>query len=172
MKTFFLTSYFEIQSTLITLREVLVSISFTYASKGYTFFKTGEVWTVHTRQLLSYPKASLGYHLGCFLLQNKFELQPRCEDHDVFHVLTGYQVTTNEEIAMQFWLWGNGKRSPFVLLAICVGLILYLDQYRFVKNSFDQGLKAAPIHHLDFKQFLSSPIDLLKARPTVTPQPL
>ncbi|WP_405371025.1 hypothetical protein [Nonlabens sp. Asnod2-A12] len=161
-KTFFLHLYFEIQSTLILFREVFVNFSFELASTVYIRFKTGPSWNVHTKQLLSYPTDSLGYHLGCFLIQHKLEPQPRCEDHDVFHVLTGYKIDTAQEIAMQYWLWGNGKRSPFVLLAMLVGVILYVDQYSLFIIAIEAGHKASPIHDIDFKQNLYSPISLIK----------
>ena len=163
MKTFFLSTYFEIQSTLKTIREVFVYHSFELASNIYVKFKTGPSWQVNTQQLLSYPSESLGYHLGCFLIQHKFEPQPRCEDHDVFHVLTDYKIDTAQEIAMQYWLWGNGKRSPFVLLAMLVGVILYVDQYILFIEAFSSGHNSAPIYHLDFKQYLYSPISIFKS---------
>ncbi|MGJ8683963.1 MAG: hypothetical protein ACSHWW_05030 [Nonlabens sp.] len=163
-KTIFLPINFEIQSTLQYLRELFVGFGFNVSSVLYVFFKKGNPWHIHTRQLLSYPSESLGYHLGCFLLQHKFEPQPRCEDHDVFHVLTGFKVDTAQEIAMQFWLWGNGKRSPFVALAMLVGMILYLDQYANFTTALANGKNTAPIHHIDFKQCLSSPISKFKTQ--------
>ncbi len=162
MKTIFLSFYFEIQSTLKYQRELFVGFGFNVSSILYIFFKKGQVWQIYTRQLLSYPSNSLGYHLGCFLLQHKFEPQPRCEDHDIFHVLTGFKVDTAQEIAMQYWLWGNGKRSPFVALAMLVGMVLYIDQYDVFKAALHNGKSAFPIHNLDFKQHLSSPISNFK----------
>lgn len=162
LKTFFLSFYFEIQSALKYTRELLVGLGFSISSKVYVQFKTGYSWQINTRSLLNYPQESLGYHLGCFLLQHKFEPQPRCEDHDVFHVLTGYKVDTAQEIAMQFWLWGNGKRSPFVALVMLVGMVLYIDQHHCFTRAYLKGQYAKPVHHLDFKLHLSSPISTFK----------
>jgi ubiquinone biosynthesis protein Coq4 len=163
MKTFFLSIYFEIQSTFNTSREILIHHSFEIARKIYVPFKTEIPWKVHTRQLLAYPEESLGYHLGYFLLQHKFEPQPHCEDHDIFHVLTGFKIDTAQEIAMQYWLWGNGKRSPFVLLAILVGAVLYIEQHLLFTDAYLNGKASESIHQLDFKQYLSSPISLFKS---------
>jgi ubiquinone biosynthesis protein Coq4 len=163
MKTFFLSFYFEIQSTLRLTRELFVCHSFEIASNLYIKFKTGPSWQVHTKELLSYPEESLGFHLGCFLLQHQLEPQPRCEDHDIFHVLTDFQIDTAQEIAMQYWLWGNGKRSPFVLLAMLVGAVLYIDQHLVFTDAYLNGSASESIHQLDFKQYLSSPISLFKS---------
>lgn len=158
IKSIFLSIYFEFQSTLQTVREVLIGCSFDLSSKFYVLFKTGTSWQVTTSSLLSYPNNTLGFHLGCFLLQHKFEPQPRCEDHDIFHLLTGYSIDTSSEIAMQFWLWGNGKRSFFVVLAMLAGLAFYPDKYGCFKKAFRQGEQSSPIHHIDYKQYLYSPI--------------
>ncbi len=158
IKPFFLSFYFEIQSTLKYLREIFVAHSFEVISRLYVRFKTAPAWEVTTRQLLGYPPDSLGYHLGCFLLQHRFEPQPRCENHDVFHVLTGYKIDTTQEIAMQFWLFGNGKRSPFVLLAMLVGLVLYVDGYHAFAKAYSTGKQAYKIHDIDFKKVLATPL--------------
>ncbi len=157
----FLSICFEFQSTLKTLREIIIGYSFSLSSKVYVLFKKGSSWQVTTSSLLSYPKNTLGYHLGCFLLQHKFEPQPRCEDHDIFHLLTGYAIDTTSEIAMQFWLWGNGKRSFFVALAILAGTVFYPDQYGTFKQAFQEGKQSMPIHHIDYKQHLYSPISIV-----------
>jgi ubiquinone biosynthesis protein Coq4 len=164
MKTFFLSFYFEIQSTFTTTREIVIYHSFEIARKVYVPFKTEIPWKVHTRQLLAYPKESLGYHLGCFLLQHKFEPQPHCEDHDIFHVLTGFKIDTAQEIALQYWLWGNGKRSPFAVLAMLVGAVLYTDKQLLFTKAFLSGKNSEAIHHLEFKQYLYSPIALFKTQ--------
>ena len=40
------------------------------------------------------------------------------EDHDVFHVLTRTGLTVKNEIELQFYLLGNGKRSLFLFIVI------------------------------------------------------
>jgi ubiquinone biosynthesis protein Coq4 len=162
MKPFFLSIHFEIQSTLKSLREVFVSHAFKTASILYVHFKKGIEWNVNTRELLSYPKESLGFHYASFLVAHHLNPQPKCEDHDIFHVLTGFKTETSEEIAMQYWLYGNGKRSPFVNLAMLAGAILYFDKHKLFKESFINGKSSMPMHHLDFKQHLSSPLSLFK----------
>lgn len=157
-KPIFLSIYFEIQSTLKYIREIFVIHSFDLASAMYMRFKTGPAWNVNTRTLLTYPAHSLGYHLGCFLIKHRFEPQPRCENHDVFHVITNYNIDTKQEIAMQFWLFGNGKRSLFVFLAILVGVLLYVDGYHAFAKAYTTGKNAKRIHDLDFKQLLASPL--------------
>ncbi len=159
---FYLTTYFVFQSTSYFIREIAVRRLFELSSKMYALFKTGYLWTVTKTELLLYPSDSLGYHLGCFLLQNSFQLQPRCESHDVFHVITGYGTDTTSEIALQYWLWGNGKRSPFTLLAMFAGFVLYADAYRRFSVALHLGRQSVPISNYCHQEALSLPLSNIK----------
>ncbi|MBT2785305.1 MULTISPECIES: hypothetical protein [unclassified Halomonas] len=158
MRSVFLSFFFELQGVLYKAREQFVGVGFKLSSQFYIFFKSEPVWNVHARQLILYPKNSLGFHLGSFLLKNKFEPQPRCEDHDVFHVLTGFSTDVAQEIAMQYWLWGNGKRSIYSALAMFVGIVFYPDQYGVFLNSYRQGGRYMAIHDIDYQKRLLSPV--------------
>ncbi|MGB3592354.1 MAG: hypothetical protein WBA16_11780 [Nonlabens sp.] len=159
---FYLPSYFVFQSTLYLLREIIVGYGFKISSSIYCYFKTGKPWNITISQLLTYPANSLGYHLGCFLLRESFELQPSCESHDIFHVITGYPTDTASEISMQYWLYGNGKRSPCTLLAMAIGLVLFMDQWSQFKASFKRGQVYSPITHLDYRHHLNLPLLSIK----------
>ncbi len=82
------------------------------------WFKKNEPWKIEIPELLNYPRESLGFHLGQFLRTNNFEMQPKLEDHDVIHVLTGISTNVEEEIGMQFYLMGNGKRSLYMYMVV------------------------------------------------------
>ncbi|MAZ28294.1 MAG: hypothetical protein CL868_14620 [Cytophagaceae bacterium] len=149
---------FEIQSTFVTVREVFVGKSFALFSKLYVHFKKNKPWGITIQELLDHKIGSLGHHLGCFLLQHKFNPQPKCEDHDVFHVLTTYSTDTADEIAMQFYLHGNGKRSPFLNLALACGLLFYMDKYSLFFTAHHKGSQALPIYLVDYSKILDMPL--------------
>lgn len=155
---FFLSFFFGLQDVLYKAREQFVGLGFKLSSRLYILLKSDPVWKITASELVLYPKSSLGFHLGIFLLNNKFEPQPRCEDHDVFHVLTGFSTNVAQEIAMQYWLWGNGKRSIYSALAMFVGGVFYPDQYRVFLNSYRQGGRCKAIHNIDYQKRLFSPV--------------
>lgn len=161
-KSIFLSTYFEIQSTLIIVRELFVGASFDLSSRLYVLFKRNKPWNITRSQLLQLPTPSLGFHLGCFLLKHNYEPQPHCENHDIFHVLTGYKTDTAQEIALQFFLYGNGKRSPFLLLALIAGLLLYPDAYSLFKGAYHKGFQAKRLYDLDYKALLETSFIQLK----------
>lgn len=147
-----------------TIREALIGFGFKLSSRLYILLKTGPAWNIRVGQLLSYPTDSLGFSLGCFLAQHEFEPQAHCESHDIFHILTGYSTNTAQEIAMQYWLWGNGKRSIYSALAMFVGIIFYPDHYGLFISSYRQGTWHIAIHNIDYKNKLSLPISSFKIK--------
>jgi len=91
-----------------------------------------------------------------------FTPQPKLENHDVFHVLTKTGITVPDEIAMQYYLMGNGKRSMYLYMVILVGTLLYPDKFRLFKTAYKKGARAYSFYQLDFKKLLDQPLDTLR----------
>ncbi len=122
------------------------------------FFKKSTAWPIDITGLLHFPEKSLGYELGNFLVQNHFDIQPSLEEHDVYHVLTKTGTTVKDEIDMQFYLLGNGKRSPFVFIVITNGLLFYPFAINHFKERYQKGRDAHPFYDLDFYKMLPLPM--------------
>ncbi|KAA1247186.1 hypothetical protein [Aquimarina sp. RZ0] len=133
------------------------------------WFKKEEPWNISIAQLLQYPNISLGFHLGSFLLQHDFTPQPKLENHDVFHVLTKTGITVPEEISMQYYLLGNGKRSIYLYTVILIGTLLYLDKFRLFREAFQNGRHAFVFHKLDYKKLLDHSIDTIRTTFLIKP---
>ena len=141
------------------MRALLLETFYEWSKVPYQrWFKNESPWDISIQQLLEHPEESLGFHLGTFLLQHDFTPQPKLENHDVFHVLTRIGITVPEEIAMQFYLLGNGKRSTYLFMVIFVGTILYPDKYALFIKAYKKGKQALTFHQLDFKKLLITPI--------------
>ncbi|WP_452219855.1 hypothetical protein [Lacinutrix salivirga] len=137
------------------LRKQLINWLFEVSSKLYTqLFKNHEPWGISKKELLSYSKTTFGYHLGVFLETNNFELIPKVERHDCYHVLTGYCTKVEDEIALQYLSLGNGKRSPYLFGAVILGTILLPDYLGYYIKSYHIGRQANTFHSLDFKPLL------------------
>lgn len=126
------------------------------------WFKKNQPWNIGIPELLQYPEASLGFHLGQFLHNNHFEVQPKLEDHDVTHVLTGIGTSVEEEIAMQYYLLGNGKRSIYLFMVIASGTLFYPYSFRRFLESYHRGKNAHHFHDLEFLKMLRQPIENIK----------
>ncbi|TDL99103.1 MAG: hypothetical protein C4K58_07340 [Flavobacteriaceae bacterium] len=157
---------FEIQSTFKfrmhfrnqfrLYREEIISKMFEFSAELYlkTLARSRKPWDITIESLLSKPKESLGYAMGEFLQINQFQLQPRAENHDVFHVLTGYKPTVEEEVGLQFLLLGNGKRSLFLFVALLGGFCLMPEAYSFYQKSYQKGKNMLPFTDLAFEDLL------------------
>lgn len=146
-----------------TLRYLLLEKLYEWSKIPYRWlFKDEAPWDLSLKELLSFPSDSLGYHLGCFLLKNHFTPEPQLEDHDVFHVLTQTGISVPEEIAMQFYLLGNGKRSAYLFTVLCIGTLLFPDEVPRFINSYQKGRKAHRFYNLNFLKLLPLPLQQLQ----------
>jgi len=141
-------------------RKQLINWLFEKSQAVYvSLFKNHKPWSVSKTELLTYPKASFGNHLGSFLDRNGFELIPKVERHDCYHVLTGYSTQVEDEIALQYLCFGNGKRSPYLLGAIILGTAILPDYINYYYKSFKIGQRANAFHHLDYRKLLKVSIE-------------
>ncbi len=145
------------------MRAVTLEKLYDWSVKPYQYFKKNEAWQYNAEDLQNYPINSLGYHMGKFLTTHSFQLQEKLESHDVFHVLTNTGITVPDEISMQFYLLGNGKRSFYLFTVICIGSMLYPDYWRYFKSKYTSGKSALPFHQLDFQKLLHQPIERIRS---------
>jgi len=146
-----------------TLRHILLERLYEWSKLPYRLlFKRETAWGISVKDLLKYPIESLGYHLGCFLLQHNFTSEPQLEDHDIYHVLTRSGTSVPEEIAMQFYLFGNGKRSIYLLMVLSIGTLLFPDHIKKFWNAYTKGRKAHSFYKLNFLKLLQQPLSTLQ----------
>jgi ubiquinone biosynthesis protein Coq4 len=145
-------------------KQIIVRL-FEISEKFYVrnFKKNKQAWGLTRAELLHYPSTTFGYQMGVFLQQNNFELIPKVERHDAYHVLTGFGTRVEDEIALQYVCFGNGKRSPYLFGVMIIGTILLPDYLRYYLRSYYHGTRANSFHHWDFKKLLHLPLDELRS---------
>ena len=126
------------------------------------FFKRNKPWEVDKATLLNYPEGTLGNSLGNFLHINHFDMQPKLEDHDIIHVLTNTGTSVTDEIGMQYYLLGNGKRSLYLYLVILSGTPFYLKQIGYFIEQYKRGKKAHSFYYLNFSNMLLVPVKTIQ----------
>ncbi|WP_265200620.1 Coq4 family protein [Aureitalea sp. L0-47] len=148
----------------MNIRKKIIVRLFELSEQFYTrhFKKHKQPWNLTRTILTSYPENSFGNHIGLFLQENNFELIPKVERHDAYHVLTGYGTNVEDEIALQYLCLGNGKRSPYLFGVIVLGTLLLPDYLRYYRRSFRRGKQAYAFHHWDFQKLLKTPLDELR----------
>ena len=147
----------------MSVRERMIEMMFNLSSEPYRkYVKTTKKWALSNTTLLQYQKGSIGHELGSFLETNKFELLDKSEKHDIFHLITGYSTSIGDEIAMQYFLYGNGKRSPYLFMVIGVGTFYYPDKIGHFRKAYRKGKAPNPFFNFDFYNHLSMNLNQFK----------
>jgi len=141
------------------MKDYLIEKLYEYTKKPYQkYFKKNAPWNINKSELMNYPEYSLGYGLGNFLYKHHFDIQEKLEDHDIIHVLTDTGISVYEEIGMQYFLLGNGKRSLYLFMVITSGTLFYPRQIKYFVQQYKKGKRALPFYYLDFSKMLYIPI--------------
>ncbi len=127
------------------------------------YFKKNKPWHINKSDLLLYPEGSFGKKLGEFLELHGFDIIPKAERHDAYHILTGYNTTVESEIAQQYLCFGNGKRSPYLFGVMILGTLILPEYIGFYIKSYHVGKTANVFHNLDFKNLLNTPFNDLQS---------
>lgn len=145
------------------MKDFIVEKMYEISRKPYQkYIKKSTPWEIDKKKLLQYPADSLGYSLGNFLDKNHFDIQPKLEDHDIIHVLTNTGISVADEIGMQYYLLGNGKRSLYLFMVILSGTPFYLHHINYFFQQYKRGKEALPFHYLDFSKMLLIPVQSIQ----------
>ena len=121
------------------------------------------IWGLTREDMLRYPSGTLGHELGLFLTRESLQPVDRIERHDAFHILLDFSTSLEDEAAMQFFLVGNGKISPFTLATAAFTTLVMPDKWRLFIQEFRRGRKALSIAKWNFLQLLDEPFADVKA---------
>jgi ubiquinone biosynthesis protein Coq4 len=142
------------------MKDHIIERMYEYTKKPYQkYFKRNKPWEIDKKALLDYPEGSLGVTLGNFLHKNNFDIQPKLEDHDIIHVLTNTGISVREEIGMQYYLLGNGKKSLYLFLVISSGTLCYPKHIHYFIQQYKRGFRAHSFYYLNFSNMLLMPIE-------------
>jgi len=74
---------------------------------------------VQQQQLQLLPSGTVGRAVADLLAAHHLQLIPRYEDHDLKHVLLGYDMTPADELKLKAFMLGNGDWSlPSIVLSL------------------------------------------------------
>lgn len=113
-------------------------------------------------ELISYPKDSLGFHLGCFLFNNSHEADPQPETIDVHRLLITKEVSNKEDIAMHYYLFGNGDLALRTVFIMVTGAVFYPHCILYFYRKYREGKDALRFYDLDHFRMLHLPLQKIK----------
>ena len=129
----------------------------------FDYGTTDKNWDLTTKQLHEFPEGSLGKALADFLTEHNVELLKGAEYHDIQHVLLGYSVSFKDEVALQFFLHGNGKKS-FASISTRIGAWFLLPtQWKYLREAYQRGKCCKDISKLNYKALLYDDVASIKS---------
>ncbi len=132
---------------------------------GPTVFNYGtkeKNWNLSTARLLQFPQDTVGRALGEFLDKHNLEPLAGAEYHDVQHVLLDYSISFKDEVALQFFLHGNGKKSIASVSTLIGAWCLLPAQWKYLRESYKKGKKCKDISTLSLKALLDQNLNQIK----------
>jgi len=123
---------------------------------------TGEKGKVSMEELIHYPKESMGFHLGCFLFNNSYEIDSVPEKEDIYRLLITRENSNREEIGMHFYLFGNGDNSLRTLFIMTTGMAFYPHCIPYFLSKYRDGKNALRFYDLDHFRMLHLPLKKIK----------
>jgi ubiquinone biosynthesis protein Coq4 len=90
---------------------------------------------------------TVGKEIANMLDEKGFKLIPKFKNHDLKHLVLGYQMTLEDEIRMQAYLIGNGNRTFWCLLFFSQA-ILMPELWRELLVEYKKGQSAKSIFDL------------------------
>ncbi len=134
------------------------------ATQLHNILKPTAAWDIEPSALSTYPENSLGFELYLFYEKNKFHLIAGMEYHDADHIILELNTDVKSEVILQFFLWGNGKRTFFSTLA-CLSAIMILPEMWFnCLLAIKKGKSFKPMWHVNLKNELNNTIDQVRSK--------
>lgn len=136
----------------------LIDISFLMAGR---FFGGSRLTESHAL-LRSLPPGTVGREIADTLDSKGYELLPFFADHDMKHIVLGYDMTEADELRMQLYMIGNGNRSPFCLIP-AMSVLFYPRLWCEVRYHYHLGRAGHPIAHLRLSACRHQPLAEIRA---------
>lgn len=145
------------------INEKIIALTVKIIAPTVFYFGSKEnPWDLSTNDLLCFPDGSLGQELGKFYRKQGIDPIPRAEYHDVFHVLFGFSTTIKDELALQFFLYGNGKTSIASVGTTLGSWFIFPWSWNYFEDSYLRGRQCVDVSNLDLKKLLNEDLGKLK----------
>ena len=111
--------------------------------------------------LQSLPAGTLGRGVADILRANQLHLIPHYENHDLKHVLLGYDMTPDDELKLKAFMFGNGDWS-----VTCVGFLLLAvltpEIWPALRQHYRRGQCTQPIMGWTLATYAAHPTAVLR----------
>ena len=126
--------------------------------------KDRKPWVTTKEDLKMMPDGSLGKDVYLFITTNEFELIPKAEFHDVYHVLLQYGTSIKHESMLQCALVGNGRSTLPSLVCTMVSVVFFPEHWGDFYKAYKRGRNAKVFHNWNFERMLLEPTHVIRSQ--------
>ena len=148
----------------LDFREKVCLWLFTVTDKPYAalFKRKRKPWKMNIEDLGKLKPGTWGKELYNFMTKHGFKMLPKLENHDAYHVLLKMGIEVKDEVGMQYLLFGNGKRTPYLFSTMIVGTALVPDHFKYYKKLYQRGKALPKLYHLKVEALLKIELKTLQ----------
>jgi len=122
----------------------------------------GNSLTPKLNHLRTLESGTVGREVAEMLDSKQYRLIPKFENHDLKHIVLGYEMTMKDEIKMQAYLIGNGNFTLPCLLFLSLG-ILYPKTWKSLLREYRNGKISKSIHFLTLENCMERQLKEIKS---------
>ena len=112
--------------------------------------------------LIKYPEGTLGQQLGRFLLRTNYGQNVYASHDDALQLLIAGSNSFTDDIAVQFYLLGNGSYGLRRLTVMAAGVLLKPHKITYFYQKYTDGKAALRFYDVDHLKLLHLPIDRVR----------
>lgn len=112
--------------------------------------------------LIKYPEGTLGQQLGRFLLRTNYGQNVYASHDDALQLLITGSNSFTDDIAVQFYLLGNGSYGLRRLTAMAAGVVLKPHKIGYFYQKYTEGKSALRFYDVDHLKLLHLQIDRVR----------
>jgi ubiquinone biosynthesis protein Coq4 len=118
-------------------------------------------YRAYLETLKEYPRGTVGREVAGFMESNNYHFIPGFANHQMKHVLLGYDATAEDEVRMQAFMLGNGNFSPFCVLSLLLGVGMP-GLFTLLVQDYRAGKKCVSIVNWRLEDVAHMPVNRLR----------
>ncbi len=112
--------------------------------------------------LVNFPEDTLGRHLGKFLLKTNYGQNVYVCNDDALQLLIAGDYSFTNEIAVQYYLLGNGCFGLRRICVMAIGLAILPHKMAYFYQKYKEGKSALRFFDIDHMRLLHLPLKQVK----------
>lgn len=139
-------------------KRLLVYLAHEVALPYFKLVRRGYHFPYSLKELRHLPEDTVGRALFSFFQDNRLQLMPHYEKHDIKHVVLGYPPTEEGEVSLQCFMLANGRLTLPVIFSVALGLLIMPGKQKQFRQAWLRGRRTRSLKDLDWFALVPQPL--------------